>query len=304
MGESFQANNRGIDLPVEIEKLRQEIAALKQENIDLEVALQTAIDHGDTIEDQIQNANQQLRAEIRQRQQIETRLNALLAIVYQQKNDLEILLETLREHGDVLDIQWYEKLQEAHLLASFDSLTQIANRRRFDEHLEAQWKQMARERAPLSVILCDVDHFKQYNDTYGHLAGDECLKKVAGVLSQTAKRPSDLVARYGGEEFAAILPQTDRYGATIVATRIQTKLEQLSIPHENSPISQWVTLSMGVVCTVPTHDQSPRMLLDQADQLLYFAKHQGRNRIAQFPNNPVKAGNTASDLTSEPRMEE
>ncbi|NJO20582.1 MAG: diguanylate cyclase, partial [Spirulinaceae cyanobacterium RM2_2_10] len=139
--------------------------------------------------------------------------------------------------------------QELQRLATLDGLTQVANRRRFDEHLACEWRRLRREQQPLSVILCDVDYFKLYNDTYGHQAGDACLQQVAQVLGKMLKRPSDLVARYGGEEFAIILPNTTSAGACQVAEAVRAAIADLQIVHVKSTVSDYVTLSLGVATT-------------------------------------------------------
>lgn len=167
---------------------------------------------------------------------------------------------------------------ELHRLAVLDDLTQIANRRRFDEYLHYEWKRMMREQGPLSLILCDIDYFKLYNDTYGHQVGDQCLQQIAQGISRASKRPGDLVARYGGEEFAVVLPSTDLEGAVGVARRIQSEIQYLELTHAQSNVSEYVTLSMGASSTVPPPDSFPEMLLGAADQALYEAKSQGRNR--------------------------
>lgn len=169
--------------------------------------------------------------------------------------------------------------RELQRLASVDGLTQVANRRRFDEYLDAQWRRLARNKQPLSLILCDVDYFKIYNDTYGHLAGDFCLQQIASVLCKLLKRPADLVARYGGEEFAIILPNTDTTDAVIVAQAIREGIRELEIPHRASPVSQYVTVCIGVASAVPTSDASPSQLIAVADRRLYQAKAEGRDRI-------------------------
>ena len=138
---------------------------------------------------------------------------------------------------------------------------------------------MARETAPLSLILCDVDYFKRYNDTYGHQAGDACLQQVARAISRVLKRPTDLVARYGGEEFAVILPFTTGEGAVHIADTIHLEVQQLLIPHAKSSVSEYVTLSIGVCSTVPQKEFSPIALIAIADKALYGAKEQGRNRV-------------------------
>ena len=139
---------------------------------------------------------------------------------------------------------------------------------------------MGQKQLPLSLILADIDYFKQYNDTYGHLLGDSCLKYVAQALQSGLDRENDLVARYGGEEFAIILPDTNLSGAVALAHRIQDQIEQLQLPHASSLVSHYVTLSMGIVSLISSVDQSPQNLVAATDQLLYRAKQSGRNQIA------------------------
>ncbi len=176
----------------------------------------------------------------------------------------------------------FEKLEAANTelkrLACLDGLTGVANRRYFNEYFNREWQRLAREQAPLALILCDIDYFKQYNDTYGHVAGDLCLKQVASAIEQAAKRPADLVARYGGEEFAIILPNTKAEGALAVAEEVQTYVKALQIPHANSQVSQYVTLSLGISVAVPTPKSAFEQLISTADQALYDAKYQGRDR--------------------------
>lgn len=260
-------------------RLRQEIAQLQQVNHDLHIALRTTAEHGDIIETQLYETNVKLKAEIIERQRAQATLHTLLDMLARERDDLRIVVQTIMEHGDVLDAQWHQKFSEAAYLAKSDGLTQIANRRRFDEYLDYQWQQMTREQTPLSIILCDIDCFKQYNDSFGHLAGDDCLRQVAQALALAVKRPADLVARYGGEEFAAILPHTNEAGALKVATRMQAAIARLQIPHPSSQVNDQVTLSIGVACTIPSPQQPPSYLVDEADQRLYLAKKRGRNRI-------------------------
>jgi len=264
---------------VEIEKLRQEISRLNQDIRDLQISLSTTAEHGDLIEAQLYETNLKLQEEVVVRQRAEATLNALFEIISKERDDLEIIVQTIVEHGDVVDNQWYQKLREATRLANFDSLTQIANRLKFDGHLTKQWKQMVREQSSLAILLCDIDYFKQYNDTYGHVMGDGCLKKVARALNETLSRPTDLVARYGGEEFAAVLPQTGEEGALRVAERMQMAIAHLEIPHASSSINPYVTVSIGIASAIPQPQRSPASLVDEADQFLYRAKQQGRNRI-------------------------
>lgn len=169
--------------------------------------------------------------------------------------------------------------RELKRYATIDGLTQVANRRRFDEYINSTWRWMFREQQPLSLILCDVDFFKLYNDTYGHQAGDTCLQQIATTMINVVKRPTDLVARYGGEEFAIILPKTSMEGAMQVAEKIRQHIQQLQIPHATSTTDNIVTLSFGVVCGTPTQDLSIWNLIALADRALYQAKSQGRDRI-------------------------
>jgi two-component system, cell cycle response regulator len=163
--------------------------------------------------------------------------------------------------------------------ANIDSLTQIANRRRFDEYITQEWSRCDREREHLSVLLCDVDYFKAYNDTYGHQAGDSCLYEVAKGIERAVKRPADIAFRYGGEEFAVILPHTNGEGAIKVAEEIQEQIQDLKLIHATSKIGHTVTLSVGVASIIPNPQTSSHNLISAADSALYDAKLQGRNCI-------------------------
>ena len=177
-----------------------------------------------------------------------------------------------------------------HHMSLMDGLTQVANRRRFDEAMVEEWRRKNRviqgrepSRQPadledLSLILIDVDHFKSYNDHYGHSVGDDCLRRVAQAINGAISRASDLVARYGGEEFVVLLPGTPCAGAERVAERIRQAVEALAIPHEVSPVSDHVTISLGVAATDQAPGTSPKALIQAADAALYQAKQAGRNR--------------------------
>ena len=171
--------------------------------------------------------------------------------------------------------------QELQRLATLDGLTQVANRRCFDEYINQEWRRMAREKFPLALVLGDIDFFKLYNDTYGHQAGDHCLQKVARIVSNEAKRATDLAARYGGEELAVILPNTDLKGGLEVAKRIRENVKALGIAHEASPM-ECVSLSLGVAAFIPTPQTSPQALIQAADKALYQAKAQGRDRAVAY----------------------
>jgi diguanylate cyclase (GGDEF)-like protein len=169
--------------------------------------------------------------------------------------------------------------RELEALAHVDGLTNIPNRRYFDETLENEWRRAQRAQKPLAMLMVDIDFFKGYNDHYGHGAGDECLKKVAASLAQALVRPADLVARYGGEEFIAILPDTDAEGARLTAERLRSQVEQLALPHARSQVAPHITVSIGRTCSLASLEGTPQALLDAADQMLYQAKAQGRNRV-------------------------
>jgi diguanylate cyclase (GGDEF)-like protein/PAS domain S-box-containing protein len=209
-------------------------------------------------------------------------------------NDDEVLMmirDISEQQAALRDrIRAEKELQEANktleLLAHTDGLTQIANRRYFDDYLLKEWQRLAREQLPLSLILLDIDHFKAYNDYYGHQAGDQCLISIAQAIKRTIKRPADLVARYGGEEFVIVLPMTNREGAIIVAQQIQQSIHDLAIFHQKSEVSNIVTISMGISSTIPDYQAQPDVLIAQADKVLYTAKQQGRNQyiVSTFMN--------------------
>ncbi|MDJ0706932.1 MAG: GGDEF domain-containing response regulator, partial [Leptolyngbyaceae cyanobacterium MO_188.B28] len=198
--------------------------------------------------------------------------------------------------------QTNDQLKFFQTLSATDALTKLANRRYFEEFLELEWRRALRNVTPISVILIDIDQFKQFNDTYGHQRGDECLIKVSQTLQQAVKRPRDLVARYGGEEFIVILPDTPKLGATKVAKSIGCRVEALGVEHSASTISDTVTVSLGLSTAIPKQGVSQTDLIIEADQALYLAKHEGRNRLAYFhsTSNVMKF----SDMTSCPNYGE
>jgi len=178
------------------------------------------------------------------------------------------------------DITKHKRFEDKlRLLSSQDGLTGITNRRTFDMTIEVEWKRAIRSSLPLSLIMIDIDFFKNYNDSLGHQAGDECLKKIAASIKKSLKRPGDLAARYGGEEFVVLLPGTTLSGAVQLAQYLRTDIEKLKIAHPDSKISDVITISLGVSSVVPSQDSKPGQLIAQADKALYKAKREGRNRV-------------------------
>jgi adenylate cyclase len=197
--------------------------------------------------------------------------------------------------------QWQNLLQandDLKQLVARDSLTQLASRRRFDEYLAQEWQRLTLTQAPLALILCDVDFFKCYNDTYGHQMGDRCLQQVALALYRAVQRPTDLAARYGGEEFAVILPNTDIDGAAKVAETIRLQIGALAIPHAASEVSTHVTFSLGVAGMIPNPQSSATALIAAADRALYQAKYQGRDRACISAPVVLLEGNSPDHSTA------
>lgn len=180
--------------------------------------------------------------------------------------------ERKRSEEELLRLQ-----HELEILSYRDGLTGVANRRMFDAVFAREWASAQREQRPLSLILIDIDFFKAYNDYYGHLAGDDCLKRVAEVLQAAAVRPRDLVARFGGEEFVLVLPETDADAVRAVAERCRAALAAAAIPHARSAVGAHVTLSQGLATIVPGPDSDSRLFLNAADQALFRAKERARD---------------------------
>jgi diguanylate cyclase (GGDEF)-like protein len=203
--------------------------------------------------------------------------------------DLQQAQDQLKTYSQNLEIEVSKRTaalekanQELHRLAMLDGLTRVANRRHFDEYLQQQWTLLMRLQQPLALILVDVDEFKHYNDHYGHLSGDDCLKQMAKTISDTIMRPTDLVTRYGGEEFAIVLPFTTLEGAQQVAKIIRSAVYNLGLPHAKSSVSDRLTLSLGISCMVPQPELSLETLISTADKALYQAKDKGRNCICNY----------------------
>lgn len=169
-----------------------------------------------------------------------------------------------------------ESLKEISVI---DELTQVANRRSLDESLEKEWSRAMRTKTPISLLMIDIDHFKKYNDEFGHLKGDECLKTIAQFLKENLNRPADFIARFGGEEFSIIMPETNLNGAINFAEKIHTGVRELNIPNPGSSVSRYLTISIGIASVVPAKDDSYMDLIYTSDKALYQAKNDGRNLI-------------------------
>ncbi|MEM7757776.1 MAG: diguanylate cyclase [Cyanobacteria bacterium P01_A01_bin.40] len=227
----------------QIEHLRQELAELKLEKADLEIVLDNTTEHADLVESQLHN-------EICDRQKAQ----AALSLANRELEKLSVL----------------------------DSLTQVANRRRFDDYLIQEWQRLKQEQGHLSLILCDIDYFKLYNDTYGHPIGDYCLQQVALAIECIMESIPGLVARYGGEEFGIILPHVNSVKALKIAQKIAVNINKLHVTHQKSSISDYVTISLGVHSLIPNAESSPELLIALADKALYQAKAEGRNRACLY----------------------
>lgn len=213
-----------------------------------------------------------------------------------EKADLEIMLDNTTEHADLVEAQLHNEIcdrrkaqaalslanRELEKLSVLDSLTQVANRRRFDNYLLQEWQKLRQDKAPLSLILCDIDFFKFYNDSYGHPIGDYCLQQVALAIECVIESTPGLVARYGGEEFGIILPNIDSAEALKIAEKIAVNVHKLHIAHQKSLVSEYVTISLGVYSLIPDSKSSPELLIALADKALYQAKAEGRNRACLY----------------------
>jgi diguanylate cyclase (GGDEF)-like protein len=263
-------------LKQQIARLQLRISDLEQQNSDLEIALQTAIEHGDAIDREISMTNRRLVGEIAERVRTEARLERLLDALRQQKSDLEILVATVSEHSDGIDADWLRRYSQAETSALTDDLTGIANRRGLNLALDRSWRHCLRAQTPLALCMIDVDHYKAYNDSFGHQAGDRCLAKLGQMLRRACRRPDDVAARYGGEEFVLVLPDTDIEGAVEVIETIRSELVSRPLAHPASPRGR-LTVSIGAVAQIPATGMDGAALLAEADRRLYAAKHDGRD---------------------------
>jgi diguanylate cyclase (GGDEF)-like protein len=241
-----------------VEDARQEIAVLNEK----------LLSFNQTLEETVRLRTQELEQKNRQLEtEIQTRLKA------QQE------LQRINRDLDLANKELDYANHQLRLAVNHDGLTKIANRRRFDEYFEQTWLQALRDQSILTLILCDIDYFKLFNDTYGHVEGDRCLQQVAETLETVIQRPMDLAARYGGEEFAMILPNTNLQGGLVIAEKLLTAIQQLGISHASSPVKDHITLSIGISSLLPTPERTAQTLLTAADIALYEAKQLGRARI-------------------------
>ncbi|TVQ77934.1 MAG: GGDEF domain-containing protein [Bradymonadales bacterium] len=209
-------------------------------------------------------------------------LKLQLSFVYELQKKIDFL-QISEEHWHETAMLLREMNQQLEALSNVDPLTNLSNRRHFDDVLQVEWKRAMRHGAALSILMIDIDHFKRFNDDYGHLAGDDCLQQVAGALRQQLRRPADLLARYGGEEFIVLLPQTEEAGARVVAESLRKLVESLKIESGGEALKRSVTVSIGVASWTPQKGDRPELLVQAADDALYRAKEGGRNRVESMP---------------------
>jgi diguanylate cyclase (GGDEF)-like protein len=211
------------------------------------------------------------------------RLQGNIVKLTQEKEDLEILVEAISDHSEQLNDDLMAKVELAQRDALTDALTLIPNRRFFDQHLEMEWHRATRIKSVISILMIDIDFFKHYNDYYGHLKGDECLREVAGLINSACHRETDFIARYGGEEFAVVISDTEQAGVIKVAERIVENVVAAKIPHAASQISAYVTISLGCFSKIPLSGEDVFDFIHESDCLLYLAKQNGRNRLIHSP---------------------
>ncbi|SKC39907.1 GGDEF domain-containing response regulator [Maledivibacter halophilus] len=199
--------------------------------------------------------------------------------------ELQRQKKLLKEQARLLEEKIDELLELKELncrlkhISTIDVLTGISNRRFFERNIQIEWQRSIRTGIPLSLIMIDIDHFKAFNDCYGHQEGDRCIRQVAEAIVSSTQRPADFVARYGGEEFVVVLPETQRQGALVVAERIRKKVESMAVKHKGSCVSPYVTVSLGVSTLLPEKYYSVEELINSADKALFQAKFYGRNRV-------------------------
>lgn len=236
---------------------------------------------------QVEKRTEALKLELAERQRMEVALNYAREQLEERVRERTAVLEARNRELNSTRIQLQEANAQLLKLVSIDGLTGIANRRHFDEVLTREVRRCLRERQPLSLILCDIDGFKRFNDTYGHARGDDTLKRVAQAVDKTFRRAGDLAARYGGEEFAIVLPGIEARRAWLFADRLRRNIWRLAVPNAVSPVADRVTISAGVATALPDRIYGIEELIHAADTALYRAKGNGRNRVEA--HSPVTA---------------
>lgn len=197
---------------------------------------------------------------------------------YQRKDELYELIQNV----DLMRIELSNSIRTLESKVNYDALTGLYNRRYFNEFIVKEWEIAKENEAHVSLILCDIDHYKKYNDTYGHLTGDECLQKISRILQSYNGDPMNFVARYGGEEFSIILLDQPEEKSVTIAEEIRKAIHDLQIPHKSSPTSKYVTISLGVATLIPSHGMEPSELIALADKALYESKQNGRNQVTEY----------------------
>lgn len=233
-----------------------------------ELALEMRIQELQEAKEKIDEYSKTLENKVEERTKELQKKNQTLTLEIEKRQEIQKALEMANEKLTTISNQ--------------DGLTSLANRRRFDDYLEREWIAHKRRKKEFALILSDVDHFKLYNDTYGHQAGDDCLKNIAAVLNSCMMRPRDMMARYGGEEFAAILPETGLEGALQIAENIRSAVEELNILHESSKVCDHATISLGVAVVTPSSDLTEKNFIEMADLGLYEAKEKGGRNCVKY----------------------
>jgi len=275
------------------------LEALRQALMDMENTLLTTVEHGDAIETELLNTNDALQREIRARVVAERRLSTVLDAIERENTDLELLIKTITEHSDDIDVQWLERYSEVQSLSLTDPLTGLDNRRKFETDLNDEWTRAARSNQSIALLMLDVDFFKGYNDHYGHPAGDEALKLIASLLAAVCNRQGDWAARIGGEEFAVILSCADGDGAMVVAEKIRDDIFSKNIEHIKSPLGR-LSISIGVSVFKPSQETDVADLIAEADRFLYVAKNGGRNCCCQASHTSSRVTTPAIELIGDP----
>jgi diguanylate cyclase (GGDEF)-like protein len=249
---------------------------------------------------QVEKRTLALKHELAERQRMEVALNYAREQLEERVQERTSVLEARNKELNAMRIQLQEANAQLLKLVSIDGLTGIANRRHFDEVLAREVRRCLRERQPLSLILCDIDGFKRFNDSYGHARGDDTLKKVAQAVEKTFRRAGDLAARYGGEEFAIVLPGIDARRAWLFADRLRRNIWRLAIPNAVSPVADRVTISAGVATAMPDRIYQVEELIHAADTALYRAKGNGRNRVEA--HSPIAAAGSVPEPAPEQKI--